>query len=154
MSLEVDFDKIFTTLELKTEYQGDSNTIKPKKVKELMSDEGFLRYERLDNAVSIEGSFDEDKNNFKIIFAKNGLLGYDHTKVLSVIGGRYRYVHKEGIQNPLINKYNYESIKEYLEDDNVTDDEMVEFIRNACEEYSQVLDKRGEWKDLDWQLRW
>jgi len=26
---------------------------------------------------------------------------------------------------------------------------MVEFIRNACEEYSQVLDKRGEWKDLD-----
>ena len=109
-------------------------------------------YERLKDAVAVYQDDDITNSNgysygrewYLCIFYKAGYMTYSHHKRMSFLE---RYIYEEDVANPLRKNYNYESIKEYIEDKNISDADKIYLIYDMLKEYSKVFDKRGRWEE-------
>jgi len=106
---------------------------------------GKVFYERLKNAVAVEKIY-EDERLFCIIYKYGGMTYIHHKDITSSFR---RYIFEEEVANPLREKYNYDSVKDFVENKNISDEEKIEFIRNMLHEYSEIFDKRGRWEDWE-----
>jgi len=152
-----DADNILYSI-LSRDEKGRTDDIKPIVYKELYVhynwndgyDEAY--YERLKDAVAVYKKYELTNANgysygrewFLCIFYKAGYMTYSHHKRMSYLE---RYVFEEDVANPLRKDYNYESIKEYIEDKNITDEDKINLIKDMLREYSKVFDKRGRWEE-------
>ena len=109
-------------------------------------------YERLKDAVAFKRKFVmTNANSYKYgeeyifcIIYKHGGMTYSHHKSISYLE---RYIDEEEVANPLRKVYNYESIKDYIEDKSISDKEKIDFIDKILNEYSKIFDKRGRWEE-------
>ena len=148
-------DRILHSI-LSRDEKGRDEGIKPIVYKELYAPNtyGGAYYERLKDAVVVYKSYDiTNSNGYKIgeewffcILYKYGGMTYSHHKRLP--GSLERYIFEEEVANPLREDYNYKSIRDYIEDKNIDDEDKIELIRDMLNEYSKIFDKRGRWEEF------
>ena len=101
------------------------------------------RYYRYVNAILLEGFINGWYDFIVSVIYKNGNLDYDHDKAFPTSEPntfKHKHIKKLNLKNPLIEKYNYESVKDYFENGNKSDAELIDYIFKANEEYAKIIE--------------
>jgi len=101
------------------------------------------RYYRYSNAILLEGFINGWYDYIVSVIYKNGNFDYDHRKLFPTSEPhrlKEKSFKKLNLKNPLIEKYNYESVKDYFENGNKNDAELIDYIFKANEEYAKIIE--------------
>jgi len=101
------------------------------------------RYYRYVNAILLEGFVNGWYDYVISVIYKNGNLDYEHRKLFHTSEPhklKEKSFKKLNLKNPLIEKYNYDNIKAYFEDENKSDAELIDYIFKVNNEYAKIIE--------------
>jgi len=104
--------------------------------------EGYIKHR---NEIVVESYDLKTQDFFLLVFLKDGKIEYKHYKARSLTAieqGDDVNTIKEiwNAENPLIEKYNYDTIKDYIEHGNKTQAEILKYILSIHNEYFKIIE--------------
>ena len=70
-------------------------------------------------------------NETSIEFTRNNYLSHNNI------------IYQKEVVSPLRKEYNFKNVKDFLEDESISDKEKIDFIDKMLNEYSKIFNKRG-----------